>query len=452
MSLKMRSMASMLALAFGATFLSGTGQAAGPQPEPPRMRGGFRGFGSFFGRGFRLGPQISSRYRGNRNRFFGNLRLGNRLYRPYFNGRVLPLLRTGRTFNRRRWETSSRGSRNRTVFGNRRFGSRRFGISRRRGIRTTLPYYTRGRRLSWSRRLSSLHRLNRSRRGWRLWYWRNRRRAPNRGFGIVSLNYYNPYGVGAASIDSQSICQAGGVPDTTGNVPDATAGTAGNPVPGSDGGVGDPGIAGSDGSGVPGVAGDVGNGQVDGSDPGVDGPPVAGNVDGDAGVPQPGNVGDDGSPVAGDETSQPSPLDQAVSAFQQQDFATAQRQIALAAQGNPNSGDVHQMRSLISFARKDYRSAAAAAHKALSGDAPWQSAQLKLAYGSWAPYTRGLRALESYVGRNPSAKAARFLLAYHYLMLHQKAAARHVLKRVVALQPRDQLAASLLTALDKQTN
>jgi protein involved in temperature-dependent protein secretion len=68
-------------------------------------------------------------------------------------------------------------------------------------------------------------------------------------------------------------------------------------------------------------------------------------------------------------------------------------------------------------------------------------------YPNWDTYLRQVQALESYVNANPAQGYARFLLAYHYLVVGSMDQAIAQLKEVVRLDPKDQLSASLVEAL-----
>jgi hypothetical protein len=69
-------------------------------------------------------------------------------------------------------------------------------------------------------------------------------------------------------------------------------------------------------------------------------------------------------------------------------------------------------------------------------------------YPNVSVYTDQLRALENYCNQNAGSSAAGFVLAYHYLTQGHNDAALQQLERVVALQPKDTLSASLIRQLD----
>jgi tetratricopeptide (TPR) repeat protein len=130
-------------------------------------------------------------------------------------------------------------------------------------------------------------------------------------------------------------------------------------------------------------------------------------------------------------------------------YRQAELDIAQAIQQMPGNVDVHEFNALILFAMGDYDRAAAVAHTVLEAGPGWDWSILQTFYGSPDVYTAQLRALEHYVGDHASADAgARFLLAYHYLMLGHMKAADHQLARVVAMEPKDKLSANMLAALN----
>ena len=114
----------------------------------------------------------------------------------------------------------------------------------------------------------------------------------------------------------------------------------------------------------------------------------------------------------------------------------------------PGNPDVHQFHSLIFFAMGDYQRAAAIAHTVLESGPGWDWSVLQSFYPSPEVYTQQLRALEHYITEHGDQAATRFLLGYQYMMLNHLSAARRQLERVVALEPRDKLAANILTGLN----
>lgn len=166
-----------------------------------------------------------------------------------------------------------------------------------------------------------------------------------------------------------------------------------------------------------------------------------------------GDCYDYSQPIAGDCVPTDDGVEEAAdanSAFMSGDYDTALAEVNAAVKEMPNNSDLHQFRSLILFAMGRYQESAAAAHAALVNDNGWNWEILKGFYASTDTYTAQLRALEKFTDAKPKNAPGRFLLAYHYLMLGHARAAVKQLKVVVALEPRDQLSASILQAVAQQ--
>jgi tetratricopeptide (TPR) repeat protein len=110
----------------------------------------------------------------------------------------------------------------------------------------------------------------------------------------------------------------------------------------------------------------------------------------------------------------------------------------------PNDAVVHEFRSLVLFAMKNYREAAAAAYAVLSAGPGWDWTTLSSLYGNVADYTTQLRALEDFVTQNPKSSDGHFLLAYHYLTAGHAAAANSQFREVDKLTPKDRVVTQLL--------
>ena len=96
------------------------------------------------------------------------------------------------------------------------------------------------------------------------------------------------------------------------------------------------------------------------------------------------------------------------------------------------------------FALQTYRESAAAAYAVLSAGPGWDWTTLSSLYGNVADYTTQLRALETFVKKNPKSSDGHFLLAYHYLTAGHPDAARTQLREVDRLTPNDRLVKQLL--------
>jgi tetratricopeptide (TPR) repeat protein len=115
----------------------------------------------------------------------------------------------------------------------------------------------------------------------------------------------------------------------------------------------------------------------------------------------------------------------------------------------PNDAVVHEFRSLVLFALQNYRESAAAAYAVLSAGPGWDWTTLSGLYGNVADYTTQLRALESFVKKNPKSSDGHFLLAYHYLTLGHPDVAQTELRQVDKLTPDDRLVKQLLAISKK---
>jgi len=134
-------------------------------------------------------------------------------------------------------------------------------------------------------------------------------------------------------------------------------------------------------------------------------------------------------------------------AFAQGDLDSALKAISAAALQSPHNQDVHEFHSLVLFAKKDYCKAASVAHAVLEAGPGWTWDTLQTLYASPEAYTEQLRQLEHYVSEHPSEANVRFLLGYHYFMLNHPEAAQRQIAQVVELEPKDKLAANILSGL-----
>jgi tetratricopeptide (TPR) repeat protein len=114
--------------------------------------------------------------------------------------------------------------------------------------------------------------------------------------------------------------------------------------------------------------------------------------------------------------------------------------------GREAVGALHEFRALTLFAQKAYQEAAAAIYAVLSAGPGWTWETLAPMYGNTETYIQQLRALEAYTRANPKSSAARFLLAYQYLVLGHMSEALKQLQEVVKLSTDDQLAKQLIQA------
>jgi tetratricopeptide (TPR) repeat protein len=134
--------------------------------------------------------------------------------------------------------------------------------------------------------------------------------------------------------------------------------------------------------------------------------------------------------------------------FQQGNYPDALQKTNDALAMLPNDTSLHEFRGLCLFAMGRYDDAAASLYAVLSVGPGWDWTTLIGLYPGVDVYTSQIRALEDYCGKNPNSASAFFVLAYHYLTQGHTDAAVGVLRRVVALQPKDALSAKLIKQLD----
>jgi tetratricopeptide (TPR) repeat protein len=151
-------------------------------------------------------------------------------------------------------------------------------------------------------------------------------------------------------------------------------------------------------------------------------------------------------PPAGDIESQL--IDPARKAFAAGNYAQALSAVNQAIAQQPADGALHEFRSLILFATKQYKAAAECAYAVLSVGPGWDWTTLSGFYPDVSVYAQQLRNLEAYCGAHSEAPDARFLLAYHYLTCGHTDAAAGQLKELIRLNPQDRLAAQLLSSLN----
>ena len=140
-------------------------------------------------------------------------------------------------------------------------------------------------------------------------------------------------------------------------------------------------------------------------------------------------------------------LEGAREAFAQGRYPDAMRMASHAAVEMQQNRKVHELLALILFAQGDYRGANMEAHAALGMGSPADWDTLYAYYGDLPTYTKQLDALVQHLTKNPKAADARFVLAYHDLMLGHPDEAKTELEQVVKLVPQDKLAIKLLTSL-----
>jgi thioredoxin-like negative regulator of GroEL len=130
-------------------------------------------------------------------------------------------------------------------------------------------------------------------------------------------------------------------------------------------------------------------------------------------------------------------------------YAEATAEVDTAIGELPGDRTMHEFRALTLFARGLYDQAAAAVYAVLAQGSGWDWQTMSGLYDSRDTYTAQLRALEAFIWDHPRDAAARFLLAYHYLVIDDRGAALTQLQVVVKVRPEDRLSAQLIDALTR---
>jgi tetratricopeptide (TPR) repeat protein len=139
-------------------------------------------------------------------------------------------------------------------------------------------------------------------------------------------------------------------------------------------------------------------------------------------------------------------FDDARQAFKMEEYDRALKEVEEAIKLLPKDATLHEFRALVLFAQKKFQDAAAGIYAVLAVGPGWNWETMSGLYAKPETYTKQLRALEAYARDNPKAADARFLLAYHYLVLNSVAEAVKQLKEFEKLVPKDQLAPQLVKA------
>jgi Flp pilus assembly protein TadD len=133
--------------------------------------------------------------------------------------------------------------------------------------------------------------------------------------------------------------------------------------------------------------------------------------------------------------------------FKQGRYAEALVKFDVALAKLPGDPVVHEMRALSYFALGQFQQSAAVLNALLATTPGMDWTTMSGLYGNVDDYTEQLRALESHITSNPDDAAARFVLAYHYLVTGHTDDAIAELEIVVKLQPKDVTAQQILAGL-----
>jgi len=147
----------------------------------------------------------------------------------------------------------------------------------------------------------------------------------------------------------------------------------------------------------------------------------------------------------------PSPADAVVDAalvtFKAGDYAGALAGFDRALRDAPRDSVIHEVRALSLFALGRYPEAAAALNAVLATAPGMDWTTMSNLYGSIDSYTQQLRRLEEHCRSQRDDTAARFVLAYHYLVAGHPEQAADMLEVVAAKQPDDVVARQLLESI-----
>ena len=137
-------------------------------------------------------------------------------------------------------------------------------------------------------------------------------------------------------------------------------------------------------------------------------------------------------------------FDAAREAFKRGNYSTALSMVDSAIRNSQSDAVMHEFRSLVLFAMRDYHQSAAVAHSVLAVGPGWDYTTMSSLYPNPFVYSDQLRMLEDYTRANPRAADAHFLLAYHNMINSRKEGAVEELQQVIRLMPTDRLAKELL--------
>jgi thioredoxin-like negative regulator of GroEL len=143
-------------------------------------------------------------------------------------------------------------------------------------------------------------------------------------------------------------------------------------------------------------------------------------------------------------------LVQATASFKQGDYDSSLKILNQALTQCPDDPTLHELRSLVFFAKGDYETASNSSHIALAnGRRYWMWPDMIRLYPDVATYTKQLRTLEAYTKKHPADAGARFVQAYHYIVAGYPEAGARELELVVRLQGDDRLAVEVLKTVAK---
>lgn len=144
-------------------------------------------------------------------------------------------------------------------------------------------------------------------------------------------------------------------------------------------------------------------------------------------------------------------LNAARDAFRRQDYRRSLQLVEDAIQVLPEDPILHESRALCLFALGDYENAAAVLYPVLAAGpgSDWDS--VSVLYPSSDVYVDQLTDLSQFIARHPDDAAARFLFAYHLLVVGRPADAYVQLREVLLRRPNDVVAMELVRALQQRS-
>ena len=154
-------------------------------------------------------------------------------------------------------------------------------------------------------------------------------------------------------------------------------------------------------------------------------------------------------PTTAEEQSAMQYFETARNAFKDANYTKALEEVNRAIEIMPNDAVLHEFRGLSLFAIGKYNQAAAVVNSALASGPGWSWETMISLYKDPEQYTKQLRNLEEFVDQHEKDSAAKFLLAYQYLVMGYTDHAEAELKEVVKLQPKDVLSQRLLHMIEQ---
>jgi len=130
--------------------------------------------------------------------------------------------------------------------------------------------------------------------------------------------------------------------------------------------------------------------------------------------------------------------------FKKSYYASALKQMDKAIKLVPENHDARQFRSLILFAKQDYKLAAADAYDAVRLGPIWTWDTILELYPNKALYSEHYSRLQRDAKEQRDSLDVQFLLAYHHLALGHLAAGEKQLRRVLEIQPNEPVSQQLL--------